>query len=193
MRTAACVVLAGLLTSACFAQDPEFVREWERIQRDRPSDPAWRARIAPASEPGTPLVIHGRVFQSDGVTPAAGVTVFAYHTDRTGVYNISGARGWRLRGWARTDRDGRFEFQTIRPAEYPARTVPAHVHLAIYAPDLPRRWTPELQFADDVLLRESDRRRSAALGKFGWIRDVTARDGTQHVDFNVRISDEGRF
>src|SRR4051812_22825989 len=44
------------------------------------------ARIAPADEPGERLVIHGKVYEADGRTPAAGVVVYAYHTDAKGLY-----------------------------------------------------------------------------------------------------------
>jgi protocatechuate 3,4-dioxygenase beta subunit len=68
------------------AQDVEYLQALERAQRERPATLTSRARIAPAGEPGIPMVIHGRVFKSDGRTPAPGIIVFAYHTDRTGIY-----------------------------------------------------------------------------------------------------------
>src|SRR5258707_1174520 len=37
--------------------------------------------IAPESEPGSRMVVSGQVFRPDGVTPAAGVIMYAYHTD----------------------------------------------------------------------------------------------------------------
>lgn len=185
---------ATLLAAACAqAQDEEWLRVWEEAQRQRPRVIAATSRIAPANEPGTPLVIHGRVYARDGRTPAPGITVFAYQTDNTGVYNAPGAQGWRLRGWARTDAEGRFEFHTIRPASYPSGRNPAHVHLTIEGPNLPRRWTSELRFLDDPFVSASDKRESQALGVFGSVRPVTTRGRTQHVDFNIRISDEGRF
>lgn len=180
-----------LFAAACAqAQDPEWLRMYEAAQRQRPRTIASTARIAPANEPGTPLVIHGRIFQRDGKTPAPGITVFAYQTDRTGVY---GEGVWRLRGWARSDAEGRFTFHTIRPGSYPSSRNPAHVHLTIEGPNLPRRWTSELHFADDPFVTEAAKRRSQALGAFGAVRPVTTRGGAQHIDYNIRISDEGRF
>lgn len=46
------------------------------------------ARIAPAGEPGTPLVVTGVVYRPDGRTPAAGVSVYASHTNAAGVSPI---------------------------------------------------------------------------------------------------------
>lgn len=180
MRILAAV--AVVVAVSCQAQDREWLAMWEEAQRARPRTIATAARIAPAGEPGTPLVVHGRVLRADGRTPAPNVVVFAYQTDATGVYNRAGARGWRLKGWAKTDANGRFEFHTIRPGSYPRSRTPAHIHLTLEGPGVPRRWAPELQFADDPFVSE---RQSA--------RPVTTRNGTQHVDFHIRLTDEGRF
>lgn len=184
------IVFAAL---AIGAQDAEWLRSWQEAQRHRPRAIASVARIAPPGEAGTPLVIHGRVYKSDGASPAAGVVVFAYQTDAQGLYNARGARGWRLRGWARTDAQGRFEFHTIRPAAYPGTRTPAHVHMTIDGPGLPRRWTPDLNFLDDPFLTTREKQASARAGKFGSVARVTTRGRVQHVDFHLRIANDGRF
>jgi polyisoprenoid-binding protein YceI len=173
--------------------DSDWLQRWERAQQQRPAVIGSTARIAPAGEPGTPLVIHGRVVQADGKTPAAGVTVFAYHTDHTGRYNAPGAEGWRLQGWTKTDARGHFEFVTIRPASYPDRRVPAHIHMTIEGPGLPRRSTEGVLFAGDPFLSEKEKHDSEASGEFGNVRPVIIRDGVQHVDLNVRIADSHQF
>ncbi|HEX8255416.1 MAG TPA: hypothetical protein VF846_19910 [Thermoanaerobaculia bacterium] len=193
LRGIAASLLALLVALPAAAQDREWIRMWETAQRQRPRTVASIARIAPDKERGTPLIVHGRVYENDGKTPRAGVIVFAYQTDAAGVYHRRGERGWRLRGWARSDANGRFEFRTIRPAPYPNATEPAHIHFTIEAPKLQRRWTPDLQFAGDRLLTARDKRASSAAGPFGSIRAVTTRAGVQHVDFNIRVADEGRF
>ena len=134
--------------------DPEWLRMWQEAQTHRPADLGPEGRIAPADEPGTPLVVDGRVVEPDGETPAPGVVVFAYQTDRDGIYFSDGRPGspWRLQGWARTDADGRFTFRTIRPGPYPGRHVPAHIHFAVESPKHGRQWTDSLRFADDPLL-----------------------------------------
>src|SRR4051812_25257808 len=127
------------MATSLIAADTVWVQTWESAQKERPKNVPSASRIAPASEPGTPLVVHGRVLQSDGKTPAPGVVVFAYQTDNTGLYNHTGGRGWRVHGWAKSDAQGRFEFTTIRPAAYPGRRIAAHIHLTIDSPSLPRR------------------------------------------------------
>jgi protocatechuate 3,4-dioxygenase, beta subunit len=52
----------------------------------------------------------------------------------------------RLRGWAKTDNNGRFEFSTIKPPPYPNRYVRAHIHVHVRAAGYPRQWF-EIEFA----------------------------------------------
>jgi len=173
---------------ASAAQDLEYLQALERAQRDRPRTLSANGRIAPANEPGTPFVIHGRVFRADGVTPAPDIIVFAYHTDAAGHYDVpsAAAHSWRLRGWVRTDANGHFEFTTIRPAPYPNRKSAAHVHFSIEGPGVPRQsWG--LMFEGDPLLTDAERDESARAGHFGMVRPVENRDGVQHVTLDIRI------
>lgn len=146
------------LSPLLHAQDAGWVRGWERAQQDRPAELAPQARIAPPEEPGTRMVIHGQVVQEDGKTPLVGAVVFAYHTDRNGLYDRAdaGPHSWRLRGWAVTDESGRFQFDTIRPAEYPGGNAPpAHVHFTITAPNGTRYFGRDLH-PDEVNARREN-------------------------------------
>ena len=111
-----------------------------------PSHLTSSGRIAPEGEPGVPIVISGTLVAPDGKTPAGGVTVYAYQTDAKGQYRRSQQAGEngenepRLRGWVKTDDKGHFEFATIRPAPYPSRNVPAHLHLQLWGAGFPRQW-----------------------------------------------------
>lgn len=97
-------------------------------------------QIAPEGEPGEPMGIEGTVYQSDGVTPAANVVIYVHHTDATGLYSRGtpqtewSRRHGLLRGWVKTGADGRYGFQTIKPAPYPDMSMPAHVHLMVLEP-----------------------------------------------------------
>jgi protocatechuate 3,4-dioxygenase beta subunit len=179
----------ALLPATGAAQDWAYLRALERAQRERPATLTWRARIAPAGEPGTPMVIHGRLFKADGRAPAPGICVFAYHTDRTGIYADpgKGPHVWRLRGWAETDADGRFQFDSIRPAAYPRRSTPEHVHLTLEGPGVPRTSADEVFFEDDTLVTSAQRKESEAKGMFGAVRNVEIRDGVHHVTVNLRL------
>ena len=157
---------------------------WREAQTHRPAALDSTARIAPVDEPGTPLVVEGRVLEPDGATPAPDVVVFAYQTDRDGVYFGPGKPGapWRLQGWARTDGKGRFELRTIRPGPYPGRRVPAHIHLTLESPAHGRQWTPSVLFADDPLVSPAEREKSAAAGRLGRVREVRTEEGVAHVE-----------
>ena len=182
----ATALLPFLRALPAFGQDREFLAALERAQSQRPKALTARARIAPASEPGDPLVVHGRVVAEDGKTPVAGAIVFAYHTDREGLYDRpeAGAHSWRLKGWARTASDGTFEFTTIRPGAYPGRNIAQHVHLNVYIPDGRRHSVDELRFADDPLVPESERPS---------VSQVRREGAVQHVDFTFRLRTQNKF
>lgn len=145
-------IIAGCVAAAmpaiAWAQDVEFQRALERAQQSRPASLSSTARIAPASEPGSPLVVRGRLLNVDG-SPAANAVVFAYHTDRGGLYDKpeNGPHSWRLRGWVKTDKDGAFTFETIRPGSYPNSNNPPHVHFTAYLPNGDRYHAGELQMS----------------------------------------------
>jgi protocatechuate 3,4-dioxygenase beta subunit len=176
------------------AQDVEFIRALERAQGARPAALQSVARIAPATEPGTPLVIRGRAVGTDGRSPLANAVVFAYHTDRSGLYDRpeAGAHSWRLRGWARTDAEGRFEFQTIRPGAYPSSRIPAHVHFTLFT-DGGRYHAGELRFEDDPYLTARDRENSKREGEFGDIRPVRREGAGEIVEVALRVNPGQRF
>ncbi|MEJ0005949.1 MAG: hypothetical protein WDM77_06055 [Steroidobacteraceae bacterium] len=120
-----------------------------------------RARIAPLSEPGEPLTISGRVLDVNG-RPRAGIIIHAYHTNRLGIYpqpnpprsqnsNFEGS----LRGWAQTDSQGRYTFETIRPGSYPNSNNPQHVHMYVVDPGCATYFIKELQFTDDPLYQKA--------------------------------------
>ena len=97
-------------------------------------------RLAGPNEPGERMLLTGRVLTPDGTRPVPDVIVYAHHTNAPGLYAGGRAgtewsmRHGRLRGWAKSDAEGRYAFDTIKPAPYPNRSMPAHVHLYIGEP-----------------------------------------------------------
>lgn len=123
---------------------------------ETPEDISWRTVIPPKGELGEKLIISGTVFLSDGKTPAQDVIVYVYHTNNKGVYpkkgneKGNGKHHGYLRGWMRTDSNGRYEFETIRPAPYESlEGGPAHIHYTIESPKYPEYWLTGLWFSDD--------------------------------------------
>lgn len=130
-------------------------------------------RLASALDPGEPLLLTGRVFMPDGVTPAAGVVIYAHHTNAEGRYaNGSRATEWsrrhgRLRGWVQTGQDGRYAFDTIKPAPYPDRTMPAHIHLFVGEPERPPYYIDDVVFAGEFRVDADYLRRQELRGGSG--------------------------
>ncbi len=145
------------------------------------------ARIAPSAEDGEPMTIRGTVYASDGRTPAPGVIVYAYHTNLGGRYPqiwTGPARfisHGRLRGWARTGRDGEFEFRTIRPGPYPFRSDPAHVHMIVIEPDSRSYWIDDIVFSDDPRATAEWRAERSGRGGDGVTIPIRAPDGSWQV------------
>ncbi len=150
------------------------------------------AVLTKPDEPGVPLRVRGTVYRSDGKTPAPGVILYVYQTDATGLYAREAGADPRIRGWMRTDAAGRYEFTTIRPAPYPNRTEPAHIHTQLWGPGVPPQWNVELLFADDPLVRPAEKRESASLGRFAFVKSpVKGPDGVFETTLDIRLKATG--
>jgi protocatechuate 3,4-dioxygenase beta subunit len=137
--------------------------------------------------PAPRLLVEGTVYRPDGHTPAAGILIHYWHTDATGHYtripgDTSAARSHgRLRGWLRTDARGHYAIYTGRPAAYPGRNIPAHIHFTLREPALANEYyIDELEFSDDPLLTPALRRSREGRGGSG-IVTATESGGIQHV------------
>lgn len=148
----------------------------EAIYDGMPADLGPRATIAGPDEPGERMELSGVVYRRDGRTPAADVILYVYHTDANGYYtptpDMTGParRNGRLRGWTRTGRDGAYAFSTIRPAPYPGRAIPAHVHPIVKEPDTNEYYLDEYRFDDDPLLTAAERAKAENRGGSGIVR-----------------------
>ena len=150
--------------------------------------------IAAANEPGKRMIVKGQVFKPDGRTPSAGVIVYVYHTDETGEYRADATGSPKLKGWMKTDKEGRYEYRTIRPGAYPSRNQAAHVHVQFWSADVPPQWNYDLLFDDDPLVGERDRRLSADVGRFAFVSKPQSREGVLHVSLDYKLeARRGRF
>lgn len=133
-------------------QDPDC--EWCGA-RDVPDDVRWKTRLHRDGDPGERMLIEGTVFQPDGKTPARDILIYFYHTDTEGLYGRKGEhKHGKYRGWMLTGEDGRFGFYTVRPAHYPNRGGPAHVHMTVTGLDRKEDWVDTVFFEGDPLLNE---------------------------------------
>jgi len=140
-------------------EGPYFVDE-QLDRSDVRSDPA-----SGAVKPGAPFTLALTVLRVDGAGCVAlpNAVVDIWHCDAGGIYsdaddmrlNTRGAKF--LRGFQKTDAQGRVRFTTIYPGAYPGRAV--HIHFKVRANSgRDRAFTSQLYF-DDAL---TDRVHAAA-------------------------------
>ena len=172
-------ILFAFCLTACVAQTSSQECSWCGMQ-DAPTSLSWSTQIAPPSEPGERLVVTGTIYQEHGATPASGVLVYVYHTNNHGVYPKRGdERGnarnhGYLRGWMRTDSEGRYRFETIRPAPYETHGgEPAHIHYTIQAPGGKEYWLNAAWFSDDPRVTAENRAALQRTGGFSNVMDVS--------------------
>jgi len=166
------------------SQSQELAPNWSNLYDcegceaifEGPAELSWKITIAREAEPGERLIVAGRVLKADGVTPAANVIVYFYHTSAEGIYPTRGDEfGWGrrhgyLRGWLKTNEKGHYEITTLRPGGYPSRRDPAHIHLTVKEPGRKEYWIDDIVFDDDPLVTQSYREQARNRGGSGIIR-----------------------
>lgn len=139
------------------------------------------------------MVLRGVVRQADGVAPAAGVVVYAYQANAAGLYangsdeSAQSRRHGRLRGWARTGADGRYRFDTIKPAPYPDRSMPAHVHIMIAEPARQPYYLDQVVFAGEFGVTADYRARQELRGGSGIVALDRLPDGRWLAVRDIRL------
>ena len=190
MKTPAIALVTAFVTiTAASAAQNTTQRQWEAAEKLKPARISSVERIAPVAEPGVPFTVHGVVLDPAG-KPAPAVEVLAYHTDVGGLYAAAGAADpWRLKGWAVTDAQGRFEFRTIRPGPYPGNQLPAHIHL-IMSTACCGKQIAEVMFDDDPIATKEVR---ARMKDIQWGNVTKHADGAQETSYTFRLKPRGDF
>lgn len=128
--------------------------------------------IAPADEPGGKILVTAQITSESG-TPVSNALVYLYQTDSRGWYSadaphITGNEGdmghARLFGYVKTNSEGKFVLETVKPSGYPQSDLPAHIHVHVWA-DGYRNYVNEFLFDDDPRL-VGEIRRQATQNKF---------------------------
>lgn len=143
------------------------------------------------TEAGQKLLITGTVYKLDGRTPAPDVVIYYWQTDNNGLYSPragmdeSVKRHGHIRGWIKTDGQGKYALYTVRPAPYPNETMPAHIHLSVKEPDIKNEYyIDEFVFDDDKLLTGAKRKALENRGGSGILR-VVIQDSVQIAEHNI--------
>jgi protocatechuate 3,4-dioxygenase, beta subunit len=142
-------------------------------------------------EKGQKLLVTGKVYKVDGITPANGVVIYYWQTDNEGFYApVEGMpskarRHGHIRGWVKTDEAGRYSIYTVRPAPYPARDEPAHIHISIKEPAIDDEYYIDaFVFDDDPLLTGAKRKEMENRGGSGVLRVLVSGD-VQIAEHNI--------
>ena len=102
------------------------------------------------------MFVRGGVMDAKN-TPIANASVYVYHTDANGRYNLEeprpafGGEKPRLFAYLRSGADGHYSYAGVRPAAYPGLTLPAHVHFVAQADGFQPR-VFEFWFAGDPMV-----------------------------------------
>lgn len=105
---------------------------------------------------GPKIKVTGTIYEPDEKTPAVGVILYVYHTNREGEYTTRGdEKGWArrhgyIRTWLKTGQDGRYTFYTFKPGSYSRNA--AHIHPIILEPNGKYYWLGSYLFEDDPYL-----------------------------------------
>jgi protocatechuate 3,4-dioxygenase beta subunit len=199
------VLLIGLLTS-CNGQTKETNNQSNRKDNKVVGGPFENAEFmyigmpdkinsidtsAGWTQKGQKLLITGTIFKLDGKTPASNVILYYYHTDINGYYaNRVGldqrvARHGYIRGWVKSDENGKYSIYTVRPAPYPNEDMPAHIHPSIKEPNIDKEYyIDEFVFDDDKLLTGDKRKAMGNRGGSGILRVLVAGD-LQIAEHNI--------
>jgi protocatechuate 3,4-dioxygenase beta subunit len=177
-RTSALLALVVLLPSAA-------VEAQHRPSTRAPEDAPSQLQLTAPDEPGEPLVVEGVVTDAQD-RPVAGASLYVYQTGADGLYGPEGNRNPRLRGYLRSDEEGRWELSTIMPGGYPGGGVAPHIHLHAAAPGAAGESVLELVFEGDP--RISERMRRSPMFTVG--RVTRGEDGVDRVRWEVRLAGE---
>jgi protocatechuate 3,4-dioxygenase, beta subunit len=148
-----------------------------------PAAPSWKTTLSGKEDAGDLMTISGTIFQKDGKSPAPNVILYVYHTDAKGNYSPSknqahAKRHGHLRGWMKTDAQGKYQFSSIRPASYPNSKAPQHIHPIIKEPGVQEYWIDEYLFEDDPNLTAEERNKQEKRGGSGVIKLTKNDEGT---------------
>jgi protocatechuate 3,4-dioxygenase beta subunit len=146
---------------------------------------------------GQKILLTGIVFQIDGKTPAPDVLLYYYQTNTDGKYlhkeeesrsmlpNELGQTHGYIRGWVKTDKEGKYYIYTVRPGTYPTNDEPAHVHITVKEPnDINEYYIDDFVFDDDKILTSARRKKMENRCGSGVLR-LVQKDDLQIGERNI--------
>lgn len=157
------------------------------------------------NEKGQRILLTGIVYQIDGKTPAPDVLLYYYQTNTDGKYlhkpeekrsmppNELGQTHGYIRGWVKTNSEGKYFIYTVRPGTYPTNDEPAHIHITVKEPnDINEYYIDDFVFDDDKLLTSAKRKKMENRCGSGVLRLVQKEDlyiGERDIILGLNIPD----
>lgn len=137
------------------------------------------------------LMLTGTVYKPDKKTPAADVILYYWQTDESGIYADKPGLAPELRphgyirGWVKTDKQGRYTIYTIRPGSYPNSSNPQHIHMLVKEARLPNEYyIDDIHFEDDPLLTNRVKKQMSNTGGNGIVK-VQQQNGMQKAKRDI--------
>jgi len=144
------------------------------------------------NEKGQKLLVTGIAYKIDGKMPAPNVIIYYWHTDNNGYYlpksgmDVRAKKHGHIRGWVKTDENGKYSIYTIRPAPYPNDNLPAHIHLSIKEPGIDDEYyVDDLIFDDDKLVIPHKKKYPLENRGGSGILRVLLKDNLQIAEHNI--------
>ena len=108
-------------------------------------------QLADSNEAGERLIISGRVTNNDCTEYIENAVIDVWHADDSGAYDNT---GYKLRGKTKSDNQGYYSFETIKPGKYLNGNEyrPSHIHFKITAPGK-STLTTQLYFEGDTSIK----------------------------------------
>jgi protocatechuate 3,4-dioxygenase beta subunit len=143
---------------------------------------------------GARIIVSGRVMDEDG-RPVRNTLVEIWQANAAGRYlhandqhNAPLDPNFTGEGHAMTDNEGRYQFVTIRPGEYPWGNHhnawrPAHIHFSLFGPAFATRLVTQMYFPGDPLLASDpvfnctadEAARQKLISEFDWETTIPAQ------------------
>ena len=173
--------------SALDAQERDLTRkptQWNEIgpfyKRLAPNS----AQLRAPNEPGLPVTVSGRVFDTRGDI-LAGAKIEIWQANHFGLYDLD---GYRYRASLSAGPEGKYSFDSVMPGHYPAR-VCQHIHYLVTAPGHKPLIT-QLYFATDPVFEgDPDRNysRDPLVMSRELVRPVTLSGDPKAIQANVNF------
>jgi protocatechuate 3,4-dioxygenase beta subunit len=149
-------------------------------------------QLADIYEPGTRLIITGRVHNLDCTEIIPDALIDIWHANDAGAYDNA---GYNLRGQVLSNSQGFYMFETVYPGNYPngGSYRPSHIHLKITPPGFDTL-TTQLYFSGDPYI-ETDAAASITEGTFDASHRIipltTNNDGKLEGSWDIIVDGDG--